>query len=115
MEEEQLYLEADKYLTALSEHKSQAEAEKVFSSFVMKESVQGILIKEGLIVHMVSSNTDCISQLGKAEINKGGLYKRYLKEKRQEQAVLESAKWSKIAAIASVSSIIIAIISIAIK
>ena len=115
MEEEQLYLEADKYLTALFENKSQEEANKVFSSFDMKESVQGILRKEELIVYMDKSGMYLISQLGKAEIKKGGLHKRFLDSKRQEHAVYESAKWSKMAAIASVLSFLIALVSIAIS
>lgn len=113
MNEEQLYIEADKYLTALFEHKSHEEACKVFSSFDMQESVLGILKKDGLIDYMPGRYL--ITQLGKAEINKGGLHKRFLEKKRQDQAVYDSAKWSKIAAIASASSVLIALITLAIS
>lgn len=113
--EEKLYLEADKYLTALFEHKSHEEACGIFSSFDMQESVLGILRKEGLINYMNMSGEYVITQLGKAEINKGGLLKRFHEKKQQDQAVYDSVRWSKIAAIASVSSVFIALISIAIN
>ena len=115
MPEEQLYIEADNYLKALSEYKSQEESEKVFSSFDMKESAIGLLKSLGFINYMDLSGTYVISQLGKAELKKGGLHKQYLDRKEQDELQRKSAKWSKWAAIASILSAIFASISIIIN
>lgn len=101
-EEEQMYIEADNYLKALFKHKSQEEAEKVFPSFDMKEAVIGLLEKEGFIEYMKLSGTYVISQLGKAELRKGGLHKRYIRMISQRILSWVSAIGSLIAAVVSV-------------
>ena len=110
-EEEQMYIEADNYLKALSEHKSQEEAEKVFSSFDMKEAAIGLLKSKGFIDDM-NSGMYVIMQLGKAELKKGGLHKQYLDRKAQEVLQRKSARWSKLAAVTSIVSAILAAVSI---
>lgn len=112
MPEEQLYIAADNYLKALYEHKSQEEAVNVFSSFDMQEAVIGLLKSKGFIEYMNLSGTYVISQLGKAELKKGGLHKHFLDRKERENIQRESANWSKLAAITSVISAILAAISI---
>ena len=106
-EEEQMYKEADYFLQTLDTHKSQEETEKIFSSFDMQESVLGLLTNEGLITYMNISGHYVITQLGKAALKRGGLRKRYLKQKRKERATFIGAIFGIIAAIASVATLII--------
>ncbi len=98
-EEEQMYIEADNYLKALSEHKSQEEAEKVFSSFDMKEAIIGLLEKEGLITNNYG---DIITQYGKTVLTAGGLHQRYLRKRCMRILTWISAIGSLIAAIVGV-------------
>ena len=100
-----MYSETDKYLIALFKHQSHEDACKVFSSYDMQESVLGIHKNDGLIDYMPGRYL--ITQFGKAEINKGGLHKMYLRKKRLRVATYIAAISGIIAAVASIFTLII--------
>ena len=50
-----------------------------------------------------------ISVHGQTILQEGGFHKRYIDEKEQKQFVRDSVKWSKIAAIASAISVLLAL------
>lgn len=106
-QEELLYLEADRYLKELAQRKNFRDIDNTISSIEMRDAIWGLLERENALKDM--GDRYIISTHGRTILKLGGFYKRYLDEKEQKQFVRESVKWSKIAAIASVISILLAI------
>ena len=106
-QEELLYLEADRYLQELAQRKNSHDIDKTISSNEMRDAIWGLLKQENAIEKMTDRYV--ISVHGQTILQEGGFHKRYIDEKEQKQFVRDSVKWSKIAAIASAISVLLAL------
>lgn len=107
--EEQLYKDADKYLLALSKLKDWKTLDSEIHSNEQREAIHGVLEKEGAAQYYNSLGF-LITQYGHAIIRKGGLYKQYKERRRKEIWTYIGIVCGIIAAIASVTTLIISLL-----
>ena len=108
--EGQLYKAANKYLLALSERKNWEILDNEIPSNKEREAIHGILEKEGAAQYFNGLGF-LITQYGHAIIRKGGLYKQYNERKRKNRWTYIGIGCGIIAAIASVTTLIISLLS----
>ena len=109
MNEEQLYIDADKYLFALAERKDYKTLDSEIHSNSQRDAIHGILEREGAAQYFGNLGF-LITQNGQAIICEGGLYKKYKKRKRKEIGTYIGIISGIIAAIASVATLIITLL-----
>ena len=76
--EKQLYIKADEYLFYLSKFQKEEAIDSNYT-FEEREAIKGILFKEELILR--NGTIFAITQLGRATLLQGGLYKKYKRKK----------------------------------
>lgn len=106
--EEQLYIEADKYLQALARHEDYKKLDDNIHSNERRDAIHAILEKEGAAQYFGNLGF-LITQHGRLIMLEGGLYNRYKYRKRKENILIIGAISSMIAAVASVIAIIMAL------
>lgn len=108
MNEEQLYIEADKYLLALAKKMDYKILDSEIPSNAQREAIHGILERERA-AQCFGNLGFLITQNGYAIICEGGLHKKYKKKKRKEIGTYIGIICGIIAAIASVATLIISL------
>ncbi len=109
MNEEQLYIEADKYLLALAKKMDYKILDSEIPSNAQRDAIHGILEREGAAQYFGTLGF-LITQNGQAIICEGGLYKKYKKMRRKEIGTYIGIISGIIAAIASVATLIITLL-----
>ena len=105
--EEQLYKKADTYLIALSKFQDEATIDANYT-FEECEAIKGILFKEELILR--NGRIFAITQLGKATLLQGGLYKKYRQKRLLHIATYTAAVAGVIAALVGIATLFITIL-----
>ena len=106
--EEQLYIEADKYLQTLSKQEDYKKLDENIHSVERREAIHAILEKEGVAQYFGGLGF-LITQHGRLITLEGGLYNQFKAKKRKEFLFIIGAVSSIIAAVAGIIAIIIAL------